>query len=381
MEKMMNNINIKSKKTRTLNNNRFILIEDKYDPFYANIYCLMASKRTNSLSKNELKRDLAKMYDARLTVSQNIENNVINIRYTLSSILDQFLPDAISTEVDQIFKDVMAEIEFTDEEIISSCRELSLYIQNYKDNKQNLASNKLNEIISLDGMTLSLEAVTEFYNNPDPQATKNWISKVFISECQTLNFNNGHEQFKQQHTTLPYAVKQYKPADDVVIDLGLDQTYVAIGYQLPSTNVTINNIISLVFGGGVYSKLFKVVREEMSLSYNIRSSLATENLLRVNGGVNNQQVDEALIEIDNQLKVLQNGDFKSEFELAKTNYIESLKRSKANEMSYISMYGANYLTTQNRTHDSIISEIEELQIEEVIEALNNIKKLATVLVK
>ena len=51
----MNNIIIKSKKTKTLNVHRYLEVESKFDPYYANVYCIMASKRTSHLSKNELK--------------------------------------------------------------------------------------------------------------------------------------------------------------------------------------------------------------------------------------------------------------------------------------------------------------------------------------
>lgn len=377
----MNNINIKAKKTRTLNKNRFIQINSKYDPFYANIYCLMASKRTNQMSKTDLKVNLANMYDARLSVAQNIENNIINIRYTCTSILDNYLPTEISGQVSELFEQVMLPINFTDEEIIDSSRELSLYIQNYIDNKQNIASNKLSEIINLDSNFLTLDEICEFYQNPNIEATKSWIATVYDAECQTLNFNDGTESFNQEYSSLDYQIKDYQQADDVVVDLGLDQTYIAIGYKISSSDVTMNNIVNLIFGGGVYSKLFKVVREEMSLSYNIRSSLSNENLIKVTGGINNQKVDEALAEIDNQLELLKTGDFKLELELAKTNYIENIKKSKSNELAYISMYGSNYLTHQNRTHASIIKEIEEIELEAVIEVINNITKLGKVLVK
>ncbi len=377
----MNNINIKSKKTRTLNKVRFLQIVDRYDPFYANIYCVMASKRTNKLSKNELKRDLASLYDARLTVTQSIDNNVINLRYTISSIIDQYLPTPASSDVDQLFAQVLEPIEFTDEEIISSSRELSLYIKNYYDNKQNIATSKLNEIIDFTGTRLTVEEIIEFYNNPDIAGTKQFIKTIFNSEMIGLNFNDGEASFEQQYTNLDYQIKDYKPAADQTIEMDLDQTYVAIGYKLAGTDVTLNNIVNMIFGGGVYSKLFKNVREELSLSYNIRSSLSSERLITVTGGINNQKVELALAEIDRQLEILKQGDLESELELAKTNYIESLKRNKSNEMSYISLYGTNYLNNSNRTHDSIISEIEQIEVQAVIEAFNKIERLATVLVK
>ncbi len=381
MENPMNNINIKSKKTRTLNSMRYIQIDSKYDPFYANIYCIMASKRTNQLTKNELKVKLASLYDARLSVTQSLDNNVISIRYTLTSIIDRFLPQTISAEVDELFNQILEDVEFTDDELINASRELSLYVKNYYDNKQNIANSKLGELIDSSNMKLSMEEVISFYENPDPQRIKAWIKTVTDSEQVFLHFNNGAEEYEQQQTKLKFEVKEYVTVADQTIDIGLDQTYIAIGYQMATDNVTLNNIANLIFGGGVYSKLFKVVREEHSLSYNIRSSLLTENLIAVSGGINNEKVDLAVSEITNQLERLRAGDFEVELELAKTNYIENLKRNKSNEMAYISMYGDNYLKGENRTHESIINEIETIGLEQVQAAFETMMKKATVFVK
>lgn len=377
----MNNININSKKTRTLNALRYTQIESKFDPFYANIYCILASKRTNKLSKTELKLCLAKNYDARLHVTQSVENNIISIRYTVTSIIDKFLPEPASSEIDQLFTDLLSECAFSDEEIIGASRELSLYIQNYFDNKQNIANSKLGDLIASDDMRLSMEEIIDFYNNPDVAAIQNWISQIGNFELTYLNFNNGDEQLNQETTKLQFKLKDYKPANYTTVELGLDQTYLAIGYKVNSDSITVSNLVNMIFGGGVYSKLFKNVREELSLSYNIRSSLLSENLITVSGGVNNEKIELALSEIERQLENLRNGDFDKELELAKTNYIENLKRSKSNEMAYISMYSDNYLKHTNRSHVQIIAEVKQATKEDVQAVINSFEKLTTVCVK
>ncbi|WOO89116.1 insulinase family protein [Mollicutes bacterium LVI A0078] len=377
----MNNIIIKSKKTKTLNVHRYLEVESKFDSYYANVYCIMASKRTSHLSKNELKYELAKLYDARFFVTQTIENNIINIRYTLTSILDQFLPIEIAADVEKLFEDGSSIYDFSDQEIESAYRELSLYIKGYLDNKQNIASSKLGDIIDTTGMRLSIEEVEEFYNKPDIEATRSWVNRLKDAEQSRLDFNNGDEVLEQQFTNLNFKFKQYKQAEELTIDKQLDQTYISIGYQLPSTDVTINNLINMIFGGGVYSKLFKVVREKHSLSYNIRSTLASENLITVSGGINNEKVELAINAIDEQMQALIDGQFETELELAKTNYLESLKRGKTNEMSYISMYTSNYLKHDTRTHEQIAEEIQNVTEQQIIEVLKNTVKLSTVYVK
>lgn len=377
----MNNINIKSKKTRTLNSMRYVEISSKYDPLYANVYSLMATKRTANLSKHQLKIKLASIYDGRLSVTSGVDNNVICVRYTLTSIIDKFLPQAISGEVDELFADVLTGCEFDDSEIISAARELGLYVKSYFDNKQNIATSQLAQLIDQSGYQLSRDEIIEFYQNPHIDRIKTWITELSNSEQITINFNSGEQHVNQEYTKLNYQLKSYKHTDDEVIDLNLDQTYLAFGYQLATSNVTHNNIANLIFGGGVYSKLFKVVREEHNLSYNIRSTLQTENLIIVTGGVNNEKLELAVSEIESQLATLKAGNFEEELKLAKTNYIENLKRSKSNEMAYISMYGDNYLKVANRTHETIIDEINNVTSSDIQAVFNQMELLTKVFVK
>lgn len=377
----MNNINIKSKKTRSLNKLCYVKIRNKYDPFYANIFCLLNSKRTTKNSKLELKIKLAKMYDGNLSVTQSIENDILVIRYSLTSILDQFLPESISNEVDELFVEATSTFEFSDKEILEAARELKLYVKNFYDNKQNIANSKLGVLIDCTDSKLSMEEVLEFYQNPDVEATQKWIKNIKNAKFLQLNFNDGNERGEIQSSTLKPTIKDYRLAPNESIELGLDQAYIAIGLKVSSHNLTINNLANMILGGSVFSKLFKVVREEHSLSYNIRSTLQSENLIRISGGVNNEKLELALAEIDQQLKILKQGDFASEFELAKTSYIESLKRSKSSEMAYLSMWSDSYLKGVLRNHHQVIKEIEEASIEDIIKVYRELEKLATVVVK
>lgn len=377
----MNNINIKSKKTRMLNKILFKEIDSKYDPLYASIYTLLASKRTKDDSKTELKLKLANLYDARLTVNHKVENNIICINYRLSSIKDEYLPININDEVETLFESVLNTTEYKSEEVIDACNEILLFLKSYFDNKQNIANQKLEELIFPTENKISYQEMVEFYQNPNIEQIQTWISNVRNFESTSLNFNYGIEQVENTKTKLKFKYNEYQKVDDYVIDKELSQTYLAIGYQLNSTNITLNTIVNLILGGGVYSKLFKNVREKYSLSYNIRSTLVSENLIIVTGGVNNEKVDQAISEINNQINILKDSDFEEEFELAKISYIESIKKSKSNERSYINLYINNYLKDEARSHDSIIEEIEKIEAHQVLDVFKNLQKLAVVYVK
>lgn len=377
----MNNINIKSKKTKVLNSFKFLEIENKYDPFYANIYSLMANKRTNEYSKMELKRMLAKMYDSHLNITSNIKGNIVYIRYTITAIQDQYLPTSINDDITKLYNSIHQTSDFTDQEIQSSAREISLYISNYFDNKQNIANNLLNYNIDRGEMKLTREEMLDFYQNPDINAIKKWITKLSSSEFVTLNFNAGDEQIDYLHSSLGYKIDSLQTFEDQIVHMDLDQAYVSVGYKINSNNMTAINLANMVLGGGVYSKLFKIIREEHSLSYNIHSSLSSENLLLISGGLNNDKLELFTSQLEVIVSKLRVGGFKQEFELAKTSYIENIKKSKSSEMAYINMYVTGYLKHDHKSHDQIIENIQKVTYEEVIEVFKGMTKLSQVIVK
>ncbi len=377
----MNNINIASKKTKTLNIQRYVEIKSKYDSYYAQVYSLLASKMMKNKNKNELKLELANLYDTRFKVSSNCIGNIIVIRYTLTAIQDQYLPIEISSQTTQLFEEGTQIFKFSESDIIAAYRELSLYIKNYFDNKQNVSSAQLNDIISDRAFHLSSEEVIEFYNNPQPQAFEAWVSSLKGSEQTSLNFNMHDEHLKQTVTKHNFQENDYYFGEDVVTLNNLDQAYVTIGYKLHTRNTTINNLANMIFGAGVYSKLFKIIREQHSLSYNVRSTLLDDNLIRVSGGLNNDKYEFGLTQIDMIINELQAGNFDQELKLAKTNYLESLKRAKCNEMAYISMYNENHLKNTEKSFETIKSEIENATKQDIQNVFIEMKKLATVVVK
>ncbi len=376
----MNNINIKSKKTTVLNMHRFLPITSKYDSYYAAIYCILAKKRSKTLVKNEFKYKLASLYDATFNVDKTIEKNIINIRYTLVAIKDEFLPIDISGEAKALFTDGIEIYSFDDEEITQAYNEMNLYFKNFLDNKQNVALIKLNDAINIDN-NLTLREIEAFYKNPNLEQTQKWIKTLKTAEKQTLNFNNGAEKLEQQFSKLTPKLNTYVQAKPIICDENLDQAYINIGFKLNSSKPVANNIANMILGGDVYSKLFKIIREKNSLSYNVRSSFLADNLITVSGGVNVSKVEFCLDEIDKIVDDVINGNFENELELAKINYLQLIKKNKSNEMSYIKMYSNNYLMHTKKTHESLSDEVKKVTKEEVQLVFAKMEKLTTVIIK
>ncbi len=81
-----------------------------------------------------------------------------------------------------------------------------------------------------------------------------------------------------------------------------------------------------IFGGGVYSRLFKTVREKLSLCYYCSASLIREKgLIAVQSGIEYENRQRAVDEISRQLEIMKNGEFTDEeLEASKTAICDAL---------------------------------------------------------
>ncbi len=86
-------------------------------------------------------------------------------------------------------------------------------------------------------------------------------------------------------------------------------------------------VMTDIFGGAPYSRLFTNVREKMSLCYYCSaSSIRIKGLLTVDSGVEEANVDKASKEILNQLEIVKNGEFTDfEYESSLRGIADSLK--------------------------------------------------------
>lgn len=85
------------------------------------------------------------------------------------------------------------------------------------------------------------------------------------------------------------------------------------GMENDADNYFAYRIMTDVFGGGPYSRLFANVREKLSLCYYCGARLIRQKgIIFVQSGIENENYQEALDEITKQLNVMKNGEFTDE---------------------------------------------------------------------
>ena len=134
-------------------------------------------------------------------------------------------------------------------------------------------------------------------------------------------------------------------------------------------------VMTDIFGGGPYSRLFSNVREKMSLCYYCSaSSVRQKGLLTVESGVETANCDKAEKEILNQLEIIKNGKFTDfEFESSKKSIIDSLNTYNDSQNSIDMWYALKVHNESLYSPEDIAIKISEITKEDIIKTANGIK--------
>ena len=134
-------------------------------------------------------------------------------------------------------------------------------------------------------------------------------------------------------------------------------------------------VMSDIFGGGPYSRLFSNVREKMSLCYYC-SARATrqKGLLTVESGVETANADKAYTEILNQLDIVKNGEFGDfEFESSLKSICDSLKSYNDSQTLLDTWYALKANNENLYSPGDITERIKNITRDDVIKAANGVK--------
>lgn len=134
-------------------------------------------------------------------------------------------------------------------------------------------------------------------------------------------------------------------------------------------------IMSDIFGGGPYSRLFANVREKMSLCYYCSaSSIRQKGLLTVESGVEVENTEKAQKEILNQLEIVKKGEFTDfEFESSIKSICDSLNSYNDSQIS-LDMWYAMKANNENLYSPADIAEkLKLITRQDIVSAANGVK--------
>ncbi len=134
-------------------------------------------------------------------------------------------------------------------------------------------------------------------------------------------------------------------------------------------------VMTDLFGGGPYSRLFSNVREKMSLCYYCSaSSVRQKGLLTVESGIETENCDKAEKEILNQLEIVKKGEFSDfEFESSVKSITDSLNTYNDSQNSIDLWYA---IKVNNRTiysPEDIAEKLSKITRDDIINTAKGIK--------
>lgn len=137
------------------------------------------------------------------------------------------------------------------------------------------------------------------------------------------------------------------------------------------------NVLHVILGGNMSSRLFNEVREQRGLAYSIHSSvksLLDTGLFMVRAGVDNQKLTNAMEVILNEFKKLkEDGVTQSEFKRAKEYLIGQLLLGLEDTMEHMLWVGESTITRDRiRTMEEVVRAIKGVRIADIKRVANRV---------
>lgn len=166
---------------------------------------------------------------------------------------------------------------------------------------------------------------------------------------------------------------------DETEEMDVAQGKLCMGFVTPVTlrdkDFVPTQILNTIFGGGMISKLFMTIREQMSLCYDIGSTYhGSKGIITVSAGIDNDKDGLVREEIMRQLQACQAGDFTDEeLGAAKQALLSQLKNTHDTPGAIEGYYATAALSGLALTPEAYMQEIENVTAEDVAKAANNVR--------
>lgn len=349
-------------------------------------------------TRAQLNKKLLSLYNASMNVSTTIAGDNYVTSISVSCINDKHAFDgekvtveAVKLLLECIFNPVCENGRFDDKEFEIIKQDLLDTIDSEINNKHGYASMLANEIIfegepasvwfygtKENAMALTNEQVYDCYVDTIKNATvKLSIGGNGIDEAEKLLENAFAKLPRPKDNDVVFynpspckdLVKQVETNSDVT------QTRLSMAFKGGSGNVYADKLFCVMFGGIPTSRLFMNVREKLQLCYSCNAYLKEyKSTMIVDAGIDRQNCDKAIDEINRQLSLLARGDF-SEEELYRTKLmLTGAFRSNYDSISALCMW---YDVQQRRntcyTPDEVIEIFMRITRDEIIECAKSYK--------
>ena len=174
---------------------------------------------------------------------------------------------------------------------------------------------------------------------------------------------------------------------DVVETMDVSQGKLCMGFVTPIINrqqeFAAMQLMNVIFGSGMTSKLFQNVREKMSLCYSIGSGYyGTKGILVVSAGIDFDKEQLTRDEVMRQLDICREGGItEQELTAAKEALLSSLRSTHDAPGAIEGFYATAALSGLVFTHDAYMEAVEAATVEDVVACANSLTLHTTYFLK
>lgn len=360
-----------------------------------NILARMMIKRTKTYdTEAKLIQYLSEYYGAHLTYQTSKIGSSHLVHFTLEFVNERFIHEDLDIleNMSKLLNELLNTPFSYDEKTVEYLeKEKRLYknrLKSMMDNSMQRAYvNLLDEMFgdSVEGALSygKIEDIDDITIGDIKRVHESMMSneEMMILLCGNIN-DNTHESLekiysRKEEIKLPF--NTYKMDTNKVLNYKVDhddveQSKAILGFKIDKENTSemAVRILNTMFGGSASSYLFKHLREERSLAYQISSTVDIKNgLLFALAGVDHSRVKETEEHILIELEKFQNGDFTDEFlEETKNKILSDRKNSKDRSKALISIVYNEYLMDTNE--HLFIEKVNNITREDVIQAAKSV---------
>ena len=352
---------------------------------------------------SRLNYKLAKLYGARLNATAEKYGDYQLLKMTISVINDKFsfdeeslVKNASQLLLNLIFEPNLVDNSFTPEDLEREKRKAIEHIKGEISEKRVFAKKRLieemykNEAYGLPKCG-TIEDVQNITGESLYNTWKNMLETAFV-RVQVVGkkvpegfFEDIAERFSKikrkniTKCTESAPTVPIKTPQSVTDNMDVAQGKLCLGF---SSEIYGNDDTSLavmvmtdIFGGGPYSRLFSNVREKLSLCYYCSASaIRQKGLITVESGIETENCEKAEKEILNQLSIVKKGKFTDfEFESSIKSITDSLNSYNDSQNSIDLWYAIKINNKKLYSPEDIAKKISKITREDVINAAKGVK--------
>lgn len=356
----------------------------------------------------KISEELEMLYGASFDCGIDKTGDNLVLKFYIESINDNYLPQinnnlekVLEILLDIIFDPKVTNDEFEAEYIEIEKRNLEMIIKAQKDDKDPYAYDRcINIMYNNSGYGLSkygnledLQAINshnlyEQYKQLIDNAKIDIIISGDYEEEKILNYVETNELIKKLNprkekiniNKYSTEIKDKKDkANEINEELDIVQGKLVIGLDILPNELGDFRFISIlynaIFGNGVSSKLFQIVREKESLAYTAKSEyIAQKNNIFIRCGIECQNYEKATELIKKLLEDMKNGEFSEEdITKAKDYILAGVDAINEEQDSQILFLFGQELTKMPLTIEEHKNNIQKVTKEQIVEFANKIQ--------